>query len=86
MPKWESLLVCEPRRQLAERFAISTRQYAEAAAKLGAPTVRRSDYPQLFEVVEEARRRAESALAALKEHVHQHQCGAVSVQMAAVTD
>jgi hypothetical protein len=68
-------LVCEFRSQLAERFAIATRKYAEAAVRLGGVHIQQTAYPELFENAEVAQRQAETARDALKAHIDEHQCG-----------
>ena len=67
--------MCESRSQLAGRFAIAARKYAEAAVRLGARDLKQSEYARLFENAEGALREAETAGKALKEHIDRDQCG-----------
>jgi hypothetical protein len=78
-------VVCQVGRQLADTFAISARQYAEAAASLGSWGVVEFDYVRLFRGAEEALGQAEAARAALRDHLHRHRC-AGGVRAAAAGD
>ena len=68
--------MCSTGAQMAERFAIAARKYAEAAAKLGASHVHQRDYVKILDDAEQAIRQAEEAREAFKQHIYQHQCGA----------
>jgi hypothetical protein len=68
---------CQTRRELAEKFAIAARLYAEAVIELvresNAPS--RQAYCQLRANLEEAQRRSEAEGRAFGEHIDAHGCG-----------
>ena len=69
--------MCTTRHHLADGLAISARRYADAAASLGRPGILQHDLIRQLEELEEAMRRSEAAFIALREHINEHQCGAV---------
>jgi hypothetical protein len=68
---------CQLRRELAEKFAIAARLYAEAVVELTREpnTQSRQTYGELRANVEKAHRQSESASRAFGAHVEAHQCG-----------
>ena len=66
---------CAVRQRLAERFAFSTRLYAESAVRLATSGKAGIDFARLRDQTIEAHRRSEVAFMAFREHVASHQCG-----------
>ena len=67
---------CDDRRRLAEQFALASREYSEAVARLvlheGPPS--HAEYGTLRSGVTEARERCESAGVEFEQHVALHGC------------
>jgi hypothetical protein len=64
---------CSVRQKLASEFAISARQFAEAATLL-AQSSSRLDFERLSGAAQQAQERAERARVAFEEHVREHGC------------
>ena len=67
---------CALRRQLAAKFAICARLYAETVVLLAGDisVMSKEKYQQVRESAEDARRDMESARIAFEEHLQMHQC------------
>ena len=68
----QDFLMCRECQDFAERFAIASRLYAEAAARVGTSRGTPLDYARLIAAAEDALYRSQDACAALKEHVSSH--------------
>ena len=67
-------LACAKRRELAQRYAISARQYAEAAVTLTGSAWGERDFDERCKNALEAQERAGAAHAAFVDHVRAHGC------------
>ena len=66
---------CAIRRKLAEKFAVTTRLYAECAVCLATSEKSRVDFIRLCKQTIEAQSLSEAACRAFMDHVILHQCG-----------
>ena len=71
--KWQGgFLMCVECQKLAEQFAITSRLYAETAARVGTTDGPLPDHAQLIADAEEALHQSQCAFAVLKEHLSSH--------------
>jgi hypothetical protein len=71
------MALCKDRRRLAEEFALSAREYSDAAARLAQHEGPSSnvDYGALLSAVNEIYKRCEDAGVGFEQHVAAHECG-----------